>query len=111
MSSVPRIAVLIAYFIVGTCCIILVPTIFRSARHAVLFYVHAVSVRPTLPTGVTNVFPIDPLWRPICWSLWFLWYIEGINPHGRLLEMMGQVGNGCGEVRNGLARGHHRVPV
>ena len=68
VSSVPQISVLIASFIVGTRRIVLVPTIIRSKRHSVVVYVDAVSVRPTVPAGVTNMFPIDPLEQPICRS-------------------------------------------
>ena len=76
-----------------------------------MVYVHIVSVRPIFPSGITNLFPIDPLKRPTCQSFWFLWDLEVINPHGRLLYLLGQVGDGCGEVSGGLSLGHQRVPV
>ena len=111
LSSVPWLAVLIVSFIVGTRHIVLVSTIIRSTRHAVVVYVHAVSVRPTVPDGVINMFPIDPLGRPICRRFCLPQYIQGINPHRRLLELLGQVRNGSGEVGYGLALGHHCVPL
>ena len=66
---------------------------------------------PTVPAGVTNVFPIDPLGQPICLIFWFLRNLEGINPHHRLLEILGQVGDGRGEVGGSLGLGHNCVPV
>ena len=110
MSSLPWLAVIVSSLIVGTSRIILVPAILRSTRHDVVVYFHTVSIRPTVPAGVTNVFPIDPLGRPICRSFWFLQDIEGINPHRCLLKLLGKVGGGIGEVGDGLALVHHCVP-
>ena len=111
VSSLPWLAVIVSSLIVGTSRIILVPAILRSTRHDVVVYFHTVSIRPTVPAGVTNVFPIDPLGRPICRSFWFLWDLESINPHRCLLELLGQFVNVRGAVGDGLALDHHCVPV
>ena len=98
VSSVPFLAVLISSSIVGTRRIILVATIIGLSRHNVVVYVHKVSMGPIVPAGVSDVFPINPLGRPICRSFWFLCNIEGIDPRGCLLELMVQVRYGFGEV-------------
>ena len=85
----PWLAVLISAFIVGTCRIIMVPTTLGLTRHAVVVYIHVVSVGPILPVGVTNCFPLTHLgglsfgvsvtlvilrvliFMVACWSFWF----------------------------------------
>ena len=54
---------------------------------------------------------INPIGRPICWIFWHLCALEGINLHGRLLELLIQVSDGCSEVCDGFTLGHHHAPV
>ena len=91
--------------------IIPVPSILGSTRHTIVIDFHAVSVGRTVPTGITNVFSINPLGRPIRWSVWHTSSLKVVNIYGRLLELLGQVIHGYGEVCYGFFLGHHRVPV
>ena len=110
-SSVSWLAVLVAAFIVGTRHIILVPFIILSTLHVVVVYIHVLSVGQIVPAVVMNVFFMNSLGRPICWSFWNLSALESIDMYGRLLELLIQVSYGCGEVCDGFALGHHRVHV
>ena len=107
----PWLAVLIAAFIVGTRPTILVPFIIGWTHHTVVVDIHTVSVGQTVPAGVKNVFSVNLFGRHIRWSVWRPSSLEGIDLYGRLLELLGQVSDGCGEVYNGFALGHNRVPV
>ena len=110
-SSVPWLAILIAAFIFVTRRIILVPFILGLTRHAIVVDFHTVSVGQTVSTGVTNVFSVNPLGRPIRWSFWHPSFLEVVNLYGCLMELLSQVSDGYGEVCDGFDLGHHRVRV
>ena len=72
---------------------------------------HVVSVGLIVPSGVTNVFSINPLGRHIRWIFWHPSDIEGVDLYGCLLDLRVEVSNGCGEVCYGFALGPHRFPI
>ena len=79
-------------------------------RHTVVVDVHAVSVGPEVPSNVTDVFTIHPL--GVCLPLSF--YRRSGPPvvcYVRLMGLLGQGGNGCGEVSDRFALSHHGIYV
>ena len=108
--SCPRLAVLVSSHIIGACHVIPISFFLALTRPTVMDDVHTVAMGPAVSSDVTGVSPVHPL--GVCLPL-SIYQCSGtpVVYCIRLLELLGQGGNGCGEVCDCFTLRHHGLSV